>query len=375
MLKDLIVQKLKISKNVRNPKGRVLVSYIIHPFLPVPIKQRHTNIQEVRALVKELNGRGLSVDIVDCRYNRNIEFGRYDYLFGFGTPFENSFYSKSFRGKRICLATGSRFDFQTNATLQRLNEYRKLTGHLAANEARFVSQIWPMQWSFSDELLFMGSDTIKETFDPHFFGNNIRSLPVTYIYCIDGKAVAGNRNLSVGRKNVLWFGGKGLIHKGLDLAVGACRMIPEITLHVCGVNPDSNEYRKIIDYFENPPNIVCHGFVDVTGARFRELMNICGFAVMPSCSESQVSSIIQVMANGGLMPIVTKFCGLFPEHPFIEIVQLNEEGVYKSLRKAMGIENANLRNLWVNCANSSMELNSIDSYIKAVMRSFDGVDK
>lgn len=368
-MKNWITSSLLVSKNVRNPKGRVLISYIVHPYLPLVKKDSHTNIQEVLNLVDALNKEGLSVDLVDYRYKRKINYKPYQYIFGFGNALEASFYSGDFRGRRICLATGSRFDFQTNESLMRLKACADRYGDLLASEARFVDNIWPMQWSFADELLVTGNELVKNTYAKTFFGTTLRTIPVTYIDTINGLDVAKKRDASLGVNNVLWFGGSGYIHKGLDLTIEACSNLPDVHLHICGVSY-SKQFQSIFSTHGLPNKITNYGFVGVHSTVFKSIMRKCGFVILPSCSEGQASSVIQVMASGGLLPVVSDQCGLLPEHPSVRVENLTVEGVKLAINAARLVEPPKLKELWIDSALQSRKINSIDSYVSKVMSSF-----
>jgi glycosyltransferase involved in cell wall biosynthesis len=43
-------------------------------------------------------------------------------------------------------------------------------------------------------------------------------------------------------------------------------------------------------------------------------MQNCGAVIFPSASEGSAPSLLTVMAHGGLIPIITKSCGLDVEH-------------------------------------------------------------
>jgi glycosyltransferase involved in cell wall biosynthesis len=88
----------------------------------------------------------------------------------------------------------------------------------------------------------------------------------------------------------LWFGGAGLVHKGLDLLLDYFYENPSLTLHICG--PIESEplfaqaYKKELYETEN---IIMHGFVDIRGQVFEEIIKRCAFVVFPSCSEGQAA--------------------------------------------------------------------------------------
>jgi hypothetical protein len=54
--------------------------------------------------------------------------------------------------------------------------------------------------------------------------------------------------------------------------------------------------------------------VDINSPEFVALMQNCGGVIFPSASEGGAAAILTVMAHGGLIPMITKACGLDVEH-------------------------------------------------------------
>ena len=55
-----------------------------------------------------------------------------------------------------------------------------------------------------------------------------------------------NKDFALCRRNILWFGSAGLLHKGLDIAVDFVLSHPEFTLHICG---SSSGEKDFLDYY------------------------------------------------------------------------------------------------------------------------------
>jgi hypothetical protein len=54
--------------------------------------------------------------------------------------------------------------------------------------------------------------------------------------------------------------------------------------------------------------------VNINSPEFVTLMHNCGGVIFPSASEGGAAAILTVMSHGGLIPIITKSCGLDIEH-------------------------------------------------------------
>ena len=75
----------------KDSKKRVLICFIIAPFYLKKRSIKHVNVIESRIIAREFYKLGFSVDVVDYRCTRKINYSKYDVIFGFGVPFSNSF--------------------------------------------------------------------------------------------------------------------------------------------------------------------------------------------------------------------------------------------------------------------------------------------
>jgi len=115
-----------------------------------------------------------------------------------------------------------------------------------------------------------------------------------------------------------------------------------LTLHLCGrIEEDLAQlYRTEL----SSPNIRSHGFVDVDGPVFQEATRSCAFAILPTCSEGQATSLLTVMGQG-LIPIATAASGIDLDGLGIQIDELSMAGVGRSIEKAQGFSPAELEQL------------------------------
>jgi len=112
------------------------------------------------------------------------------------------------------------------------------------------------------------------------------------------------KNHLAARKNFLWLGSTGAIHKGLDILIDVFRQRDDIILHICGLN----KYEKKLLSIPKTKNIIEYGYIDISSDIFLELMNYCSFIILPSCSEGFSTAITTGMLHG-LIPIVMKDAG------------------------------------------------------------------
>lgn len=281
--------------------SRVLISYTVIPFLSK--KQSHTNNQESLVIADLFDQLGYVVDVIHYTNPKKLNYQDYDVIFGFGEPFENSFRDSRCKAKRIYYATGAHVFHQNPAEAQRVIDFNAKYG---ANllPKRLVPWCWTLSTTFSDYLIVIGNEWTASTYK-NFTDKPV--LPINATALVNQNCVNIQRSLSNARKNFLWFGSSGLVHKGLDLCLEYFAKHPEYTLHICG--PQDPEFFKVMQNLLQKPNIVYHGFVDVTSEKFIDITSGCLFAILPSCSEGQATALLTAM-GAGLIPFGSRYTGI-----------------------------------------------------------------
>ena len=278
-----------------------LLSYLPDPFVKQGFSE-HSNFQEITEICSSLKEQKFNVDVIHYLDGRILNYSKYDYILGFGAPFNNS-HLTSCKAVKILIATGAHYCFQTNAELKRINEF-----YIRTNWKVRPRRINPYNWGesfLSEYMILTGNDWTVSTYET-FYKRKIFKIPVTAIDYYSGKEF--RRNWDTAKKHFLWFGSSGLIHKGLDLCIEAFSKTNDLVLHICGSREEDffEAYEIIIN---SNKDIRYHGFLDVCSNEFRELVMECGFVILPSCSEGQAGSVITAMFSG-LLPVVTMECGI-----------------------------------------------------------------
>jgi glycosyltransferase involved in cell wall biosynthesis len=124
------------------------------------------------------------------------------------------------------------------------------------------------------------------------------STPVVYPW-------PAEKDFETCRKQFLWFGSSGMVHKGLDLVLEAFLEMPEYHLTVCGPVQEEKDFEEAF-YKElyQTPNIHILGWIDIGSPEFIEITKNCVGLVYPSCSEGGGGSVISCM-HAGVIPIVS----------------------------------------------------------------------
>jgi len=158
-----------------------------------------------------------------------------------------------------------------------------------------------------------------------------------------------------------------LIHKGLDLLLEVFKDSPDLHLHVCGPIDDEPEFKACFyDELYKRKNIHTYGFIDLRSDVFDYLMKTCAFVIFPSCSEGGAASVVNVMGNGGLVPVVTRESSVSINDYGIEINDCKAEEVAQAVRKAnqLTIEDIRTRSLY--CCEYTARHHSIEMFSKAL---------
>ncbi len=310
-----IGRKTYFRKNVFKTKYSkvALVSYLSSPFSKNN-KSSHTNYFECKYAAKALSDLGYNVDVVDYDHHEKISFKNYDVLYGFGNQFEQSFYDLGFKGKRVLYSPGCNTVYSNLMSCIRLKEFAANSGELNPKLIRATNDAWPLQKYLSDAIICQGNDFVLNSYKDAYKDTNyyqINCFPLNCNQIVD----VYKKDLSTAKYNLLWFGSQGCVHKGLDIALKLVEKYPNLKLYIRGLNLKYEH--AILERFSHlldNNQVDVKQYVDINSSEFIKLMQNCGAVIFPSASEGGAAALLTVMSNGGLIPIITKGCGLDIEH-------------------------------------------------------------
>ena len=356
IIKKIINRPLINIFNSTNSK-RVLISYITHPFK----KQRlvHTNYYEVTTAAKIFHDLGYQVDVVNFQYKyKKIE--GYDIIYGFGETLEY-FYANKFnvKTKIISYSTGMHQFFQNVQTLQRVKNVQSNKKVWLINSARLTDFSWYRQAIFSDAIITLGNIEVKKTFDP-FYKGDLYPLDAPFYKIRDYQKIV--KKHSQAHKSYVWFGSSGLVHKGLDLCLEFFKRRPDLLLHVCGPIKNEPEFVALYqDELFHTENIHTHGLVDISSAKFDEILKSSYFAIFPSCSEGGGVSLLTVIGNGAMIPVMTKAASVDMPNAFY-INELTVEGIETAVNESQTVYQEQVVRKAQENAEFVIKNNSLDKY-------------
>lgn len=288
---------------------KILISYLTTPFTSA-ITLSHTNLTECYTAAEIFRDLGYNVDVVDLNASVNIDFSQYEIVYGQGNMFEKAFESPSAHViKKIYYGTGNNPFFYYLEAGKKLKQFYKEKNKLLPESGRLIGRSSSLPTTNSDAIICLGNDFCKSTYTRFTPDVPIFNLNAFYFDVLGEKKI--ERNIQTSRKNFLWFGSGGLITKGLSDCIDFFSQQEEYTLHICGATRAEKRFWELYNpILEKHTNIVDHGFTHLKSEKFLEIITQCSFVIFPSISEGGSPSLLNLMANGGLIPIATEACSV-----------------------------------------------------------------
>ena len=155
------------------------------------------------------------------------------------------------------------------------------------------------------------------------------------------------------RRNFIWLGSLGALHKGLDVVIDYFLEHLEYNLYICGLNTSEKNF---LDFYmskiNNKKNIHLCGFLKIGSIEFNNLVNNCAFALYPSLSEGGSPALLNIIANGGIIPIYSKQSGIdFGKEISFELDENTSIAIGEVISKIEMIPNKNIKNMAIECTN------------------------
>ena|GEM_PF-5438162 len=282
------------------PARRALLSYIIHPFvLPAdsPGHLMFSSFGLAKCIARALMDMGFDVDVINYDDVSFRSDEAYDLVIVHGgVNFETLFQNVLGRAKLVYFSTGNHWGFWNDACVARFTALRARRG-IDLPLDRFIRHSEQRANTLADGIVCLGNQAMVETYSG--FPSVIALNNAAYA---DGFFDAPSKNYADGRRNFLFFGSRGSVHKGLDVVLEAFTGL-DAELYVCqSIEP---EFRVSFARELALPNVHDMGWVQLRSAAFHDLMRTCNCTILPSASEGQPGGIIACM-HCGLIPIVSR---------------------------------------------------------------------
>ncbi len=312
------LQKLLLTEHYRKDvfgKGygkRVLMCHLPEAFTGKELPKYHSNFTECYIIAKCFDRLGYSVDCVS-RTKTGIDYSQYDIVFGInGNAFMGAFSAdEKVKPLKIFYSVGAETFYNYRVTAQRNREFYERHGKWLLGSNRYVPGDVRTYYetNLSDAVICLGDGYVFSHFVAEdSLNDKYRCLPAFYFPTV---ASLPKKDFAQCRRNILWFGSSGMLHKGLDIAIDFALTHPGYTLHICG---GSRQETAFWDYYmpkiKECGNIHLHGYVDIESEQFAGILSCCGILMNPSISEGCAVSVLNVLGNGVLLPVYSEATGV-----------------------------------------------------------------
>lgn len=289
---------LKTGKEFR---GNMLLSFIIEPFMTEEgghVSQAHTNPVDSVQIAQIFLDLGYDVDVIHYRNTTFIPQKNYAFFVGARTNFQRIATLLNRGCIKIVHLDTAHWVFNNYSTFRRSLEMQQRKGISIPESNRIIEQNLAIEYADYGTIV----------------GNHFTAGTYAYakkpIFVIPHSTCAvfpwpEEKSFESCRKNYVWFGSHGFVHKGLDLALDAFSGMPDFNLYVCG--PLDSEPAFTSAYHKElfqMPNIHPIGWVDIRSPQFIDIMNRCVGTVYPSCAECGAGNVLTCMQTG-VIPVLS----------------------------------------------------------------------
>lgn len=331
MLRNAYIEQTNINLNLcDSTQKKVLICY-----LPIPNvdfgNTVHAAYAHINQIIHTFIEMGYCIDVCFAndvqQYNR-LSKKNYDIVFGFGDAFKQACKDNT-RALKISFIMENHPDVVSQKYSDRIRYFKSRHPHIDISSSIVRSGFFDAdQFKLSDAGILMSSrynslnfielrDKILLINSNSIFNKNYKFVPEEVL-----------KSISSSRRNFLWFGSVGLIHKGLDIVIDAFKELPDLCLNVYGL--DKKEYglfeklKADNTYNKKRINVLSDEFIT-------DVVKKHNFMILDSCSEGMSTSVSTCMAHG-IIPIVSKECGFDEASCIIQLEDNSVNGVIEAIR-------------------------------------------
>lgn len=356
------------------PRGIVLLAYILEPFQRQPgksVSTSHTHHRESELIAETWLKHGYVVDVIDYRNHEFVPREHYNFFVSARTHLETIAARLPGDCVKIAHLDTTHYAFNNQAAYSRVLALAQRRG-ISLPSIRVIEHNRAIECA--DFGVILGDPFVLGTYA--FAGKPLFALPVPAT--VPQPSPAG-KDLNACRKNFLWFGSSGFVHKGLDLVLEAFAKMPEMKLTVCGpVSSDQAFERLYQTELYHTPNIRTAGWVDVSSTEFHNIVENCAAVIFPSCAEAQASSVINCM-QAGLIPIVTRETGIPVVDFGITLESASVQDICTAVQRLAALSandlTARAHRAWDYAATNHSHQAYLDAYTKIVQEIIDRNNK
>ena len=317
----------------------------------------HTNNAEILAMIEVFNRLGFVVDLVDRDASwfevEPLLSNRYDvYLVnaaGNSAPLHGEINARIVAVRRIFFAAGPEPEACNRLNEARHAEFDRRTGVVCTRRRMVKGDNFAERFADMDAVFYIGNQFNEETYARH-------GLPCFRIYPstspkirFDLPALKAKRS-----ENFMYFGGNGLICKGLDLVLEAFDGLQGVTLDICCPDSEADFWQHYRPLLARNPHIRFHGFIQAGGEKFSTITAAAAFQVFPGSAEGCATSVVTCMRRG-VIPVTTYETGVDMGDFGFTISDASVAGIRNQVMRLKNLDAEEMRKRVVDTYLASME--------------------
>lgn len=348
----------------------VLLAYVLDPFLLEDrnsIPTSHTHFIESLAIARAFNESGFNVDIIDYRNYRYKPEKNYKYFVSARTHLEKIKPRLNPDCITIAHFDTSHFVFNNWSAWSRCHDLLKNKG-LTCPSIRVIENNRALEEC--DYGIVLGNQHTLSTYDyqdkPLFTLNvpGISSIPYNE-----------NKNFETCKKNFLWMGSSGLVHKGLDILLDVFSELPDYHLYICGPIKEDKLFAKLFkQQLFKTDNIHTIGWTDISSESFKDITDNCLGLIYPSCAEGQAGCVVNCL-HFGLIPIISKQSGVDVEDFGVELKDNGTADITENIQRLANLDTNTLQSMSRKAWLRANELHTDESYVSQYKSIIDTIGK
>lgn len=331
---------------------KALLAYQRIPRTPLPgyFEYSHNNKLTAKVLIEGLNDLGFSVDVIDWLDSSPDNARRYDLVLSHGPRYFDHIRTLKAGGIKLLLVTGANPAFGNQAQQER--EHLLRTRRQVPFDPRSLNIVTYLEPALhdADHILLIGNEWTRSTYDS-VVRAKIQTIP-------NVSPFAARRRKGPPENRFIFFSSVGQVHRGLDLVLEAFQQMDAkliVASHYESEPDFCSIYQQDLFYSANVRPV---GLLRTHTARFREIVAQADFCVLPSCSEGQSGSLLNLMALG-IIPIATKECGVDLTGVGFTIQEPSPEGVLRACQSALASNELDLIKTRLHLAASAHNLDAV----------------
>lgn len=362
----------QISTRGKLPR-RALVYFKTDPLFSRRLRDAyvHTNNAEIMEMIDVLNGLGFSVDLVD----RDADWSQIESLMstnydlylgnaaGNSAPFHVRLNSEIRATHRILFAAGPEPTVSNQLVSERHKDFEARTRARCVVRRMVKGADLDLRFKNIDAIFYVGNEFSRETYRNH-------GLPMHRIFPSTSPKVTFELSaIEEKRSNrFLYFGGNGLICKGLDLVLEAFDQLEGVELDICAPSSEADFWAHYAPLLRRNSHIRFHGFVQTGSKVFSRMTAVAAFQIFPGSAEGCATSVVTCMRRG-VIPVTTRESGVDIGDFGVRITEPTVGGLRRMIGglRSMGREELQKRIIGTYCASMNYTLGAFRNSFEAAM--------